>query len=272
MDLLNEWNDRLLNCYVKPTVKQDQLFLFCEELLKNSDRHIELPIGSKLERVKLGSPLIFGTPSYWIYQGHCHHTEFQNEYKKRVSKRSLREEVLFCMLGGFGIPAEVAIKYYLIIKEHKFIHAPSIKFDDIYSILKAPIELNERAIRYRFPKQKSLRISQALNLLGSIDLSGLSHYESRDILTKLPGVGLKTASWVIRNHFDSNDVAIIDIHLERAAKHAGFFKETWTPSKDYKKMETAFLSFSNIAKLKASVLDLLIWNQMRNFSSFKFQQ
>ena len=45
----------------------------------------------------------------------------------------------------------------------------------------------------------------------------------RDALTAIPGVGLKTASWAVRNHRASDSVAVLDVHIVRACEHLGVF-------------------------------------------------
>ena len=47
----------------------------------------------------------------------------------------------------------------------------------------------------------------------------------RDALTAIPGVGLKTASWAVRNHRASDSVAVLDVHIVRACEHLGISTE-----------------------------------------------
>jgi N-glycosylase/DNA lyase len=62
----------------------------------------------------------------------------------------------------------------------------------------------------------------------------------RDRLLDLPGIGPKTASWIVRNHLDSDDVAIIDVHLHRACVMMNVFEAKSDPAKEYFSLEALF--------------------------------
>jgi N-glycosylase/DNA lyase len=78
------------------------------------------------------------------------------------------------------------------------------------------------------------------------------------------GIGLKTASWITRNWRDSDRVAVIDIHIQRAGQHIGLFKNE-SPSKNYFEMEQRFLVFADILGARASELDTIMWSHMKNW-------
>ena len=84
----------------------------------------------------------------------------------------------------------------------------------------------------------------------------------RDWLTKIPGIGFKTASWVARNWLDADDVAILDIHILRAGVLAGFFDAELTVERHYRELEDQFLAFSAGLGVRASELDALMWYEM----------
>ena len=48
----------------------------------------------------------------------------------------------------------------------------------------------------------------------------------RDWLLAIPGIGPKTASWIVRNRTGSSAVAIIDVHILRAGTSAGSVQAT----------------------------------------------
>lgn len=85
----------------------------------------------------------------------------------------------------------------------------------------------------------------------------------RNQLLEIGGVGYKTASWVVRNILDSDDVAILDIHLIRAGRLCGLYSRKDNVQHDYLSMEQRFLSFSHALQLRPAVLDCLIWDEMR---------
>lgn len=85
----------------------------------------------------------------------------------------------------------------------------------------------------------------------------------RDTLATLPGVGLKTASWIVRNYRASGAVAIIDVHILRAGHHLGLFESQWTPSNQYRLLESQFLKFAAAIETLPTLLDSIMWDQMR---------
>ena len=74
-----------------------------------------------------------------------------------------------------------------------------------------------------------------------------------------PGLGPKTASWVVRNHYGSDDVAVLDVHVIRAGVAAGVFDPAWTPGRHYRRMEQLFLAWADQDDVSAADLDAVIW-------------
>lgn len=83
-----------------------------------------------------------------------------------------------------------------------------------------------------------------------------------------PGIGQKTASWVTRNWLDSNRVAIIDVHVFRAATVAGIFRGNEIIARDYARLEERFLRFAEGIGIEARQLDVLMWRQMKDAGRF----
>lgn len=61
----------------------------------------------------------------------------------------------------------------------------------------------------------------------------------KDILLKLPGVGIKTVNVVLSNLFDYPAIAV-DTHVSRVSKRLGYAKEDDTPEVIEKKLEKKF--------------------------------
>ena len=61
----------------------------------------------------------------------------------------------------------------------------------------------------------------------------------KDILLKLPGVGIKTVNVVLSNLFDYPAIAV-DTHVSRVSKRLGYAKEDDTPEAIEKKLEKKF--------------------------------
>lgn len=229
------------------------------DLNENSRIKIVLDDGEHIE-FTWGEYYMIGTPAYWISQARL----LPQKLDLKAGK-SLAEEVVFCLLGGYGITFELNDAAFAALKEEGVICRDSVPSEmQIEAILRQPLTVNGRnkSIRYRFPVLKSKRIHQVLKILKSSEPP--EHPLSlRAWLMKLPGIGFKTASWIVRNYLDSNLVAIIDIHVQRAGVAAGFFKPSWRLPKDYGLFEKVFLGYSKIGGVPASILDICIWEQMR---------
>ena len=94
-------------------------------------------------------------------------------------------------------------------------------------------------------------------------MEDLTDVEFRNWFTGLPGVGLKTASWITRNFRGSDSVAIIDVHVFRAGRLSGIFAASATIARDYEELEQRFLAFAAALGVPASQLDALIWDFMK---------
>ena len=128
-------------------------------------------------------------------------------------------------------------------------------------VLALPLQVGPRRMRYRFHQQRPRRLAAALTALSSWERAAddLDDIALRDQLMRLPGVGPKTASWVVRNYRDSDNIAIIDIHIHRAGLAAGVFCADWTLPRDYSRFEEAFLAWAALGRVSAADLDAAIW-------------
>jgi len=187
---------------------------------------------------------------------------------------SLPAELVACILGGFGVLGDVGIAAFAALRRDGVLttaQSADERADTISTLLRQPMPIpgRPRPVRYRFWRQRGRRIADALALLeqwrGNPDLDPAlapDAREMRDRLLAIPGVGPKTASWTVRNHLDSDDVAIIDIHIARAGVTAGLFCRYWRLPNDYARYEQAFLSWSQAAEVRASTLDAVIWRTL----------
>ena len=199
------------------------------------------------------------TPAYWRGQAWQH--ELLGTYEPGPLGRNLVEEVAACMLGGYGIPAELGLAAFDRVRREQLLHA-NVKAAELEAALARPFTVGNRSRHYRFPAAKGRALAGATRALPSIDES-LPDKELRDALCQLPGIGLKTASWIVRNVRLSDAVAIIDVHITRAGQIAGFMRDRWLPATHYFAMEDAFIKFSTAIEVRPSVLDGLMWDYMR---------
>lgn len=203
-----------------------------------------------------------GTAAYWIEQARQLPAS-----ANFCDGNSLLDEVVFCLLGGHGITAEMGHAAFSRLKELGLISTDPLPSKEcIEDALLRPLALfnSNRLVRYRFPRKKSQLVHGALDRLGKTVVPN-GDIPLRDFLLEIPGIGPKTGSWIVRNYLGSDSVAIIDIHIQRAGISAGFFDEAWKLPKHYFKFEKAFVAYAKIGDVRASVLDACIWEQMRVF-------
>lgn len=202
------------------------------------------------------------TPAYWKFQYNLYESGLYNNINYQLGETFL-EEVVACLLGGYGIPAEIGLMAFLRLKQLKLI-TPKASLDDIKEALSTPFLVSkEKTVKYRFANQKSSYIYSFLNRhdLDNIPLN--NDISLRKWLLKLDGIGFKTASWITRNWLNSNQVAILDIHIIRAGILAGFYDSEADVSKDYLILERKYLDFCSAMEVDPSKMDAIIWDVMK---------
>jgi hypothetical protein len=207
----------------------------------------------------------FPTPAYWLYQvlaRRVHATTIRNRLGA-----TLPEEVGACLLGGYGIPADIGMIAFEHLRVKGAFRGDPHDEATLLGWLSEPMRHGDRRVRYRFAGQKARYLASALNPLATEPVPTSSGRALRDWLTQVSGIGPKTASWVARNWLDSDDVAILDIHLLRAGVLTGFFDPDLTVERDYLELEQQFLAFCNAIGVRASELDAVIWTEMRGSPS-----
>ncbi|WP_148650149.1 8-oxoguanine DNA glycosylase [Lysobacter capsici] len=246
-------------------------------------RKVALPIGETcaerlmpsadedlMPGVKWGDPWVVFTPAYWLSQAWMLQLEEMGSSSYRA-RQGLVEELVFCLLGGFGITAELATAAFEACEQTGVIERRETDPDVWTQILLQPLDIGGRKVRYRYPNQKAKFLAAAMQRISDLRLEGVDSKSARDQLLLLPGVGYKTASWVVRNVFDSDEVAILDIHLIRAGLLCGLFNDKDRVEKDYLSMEARFLRFSSALGLRPAALDCLIWDGMREAGDLPLQ-
>ena len=210
----------------------------------------------------------FFTPAFWKVLSWVQQIDLAPDCYKIGD--NLLEEIAACLLGGYGIPSEVGIAAFHRIKETDILQNNHSE-DKIYKILSEPLNIGQRKIRYRFARQKAKYLNSALKKYFSGDVPQ-KDIELRKWLMEINGIGYKTASWITRNWLDSDKVAIIDIHIQRAGLLMNLYSSKQSPAKDYLEMEKKFLDLSNGIQVKPSQLDVLIWQEMRFAGNIALRQ
>ena len=181
---------------------------------------------------------------------------------------SLVEEIAFCLLGGFGITAEMNGAVFERLKlQGMFELENSFTVEHIKQLLLKPVVVGNRERRYRFPNQRAERLHIMRNILSEATISDWSRDQAIELLKQIPGIGPKTAAWVIRNHFDCDKVAILDVHVIRACKNLRLFPRDVRLPKDYSLLEAAFINFANAIEIRPAILDAVMWTEMRSNKS-----
>lgn len=224
---------------------------------------VELPDPNEpvLKGISWGSIDAFPSPAYWAYQVISRRIE-GTSINYRIGN-NLVEEVGACLLGGHGIPADIGIAAFHHIKSRGGFGEVIPRQEQLLTWLSEPLCTPKGMSRYRFSKQKSTYLHAALCKLHGESPPTESGQELRKWLLEIPGIGLKTASWVARNWLDADDVSILDIHILRAGVLAGFFSPDLTVERDYLKLECQFVEFSRALGVRPSELDSVIWLEMK---------
>ena len=188
----------------------------------------------------------------------------------------LEEELLFCLLGGFGVTYEHGRSATDIISSLDPF-SDGWRDDELFDALALtlmqpqfePRRQDGSLRRYRFPRHKASMIVNARRWLReNATLSERLHTmdscrERRDLLSDCPGVGLKTASWVLRNLGLGAELAIIDTHVLRALSDSGRVPETVRLPRDYEVAEKAFLKWCDELDAPPAAFDLFVWDWQR---------
>lgn len=214
--------------------------------------------------VRWGRPAECFSPAYWKAQAWF--AELSGDTPRSHALGStLREEVAACLLGGYGIPAEVGLAAFQRLRDEGLLRnqCGTVEAAEFYRVLVRPLEVGARRVKYRFARQKSDYLAAALDVLGRANPPMASELAFRDFFLSVPGCGLKTASWITRNWLNSDAVAILDVHVQRAGLIAGFFERGQSVTRHYREMERRLLAFAQGVGVRPAVLDALMWKDMR---------
>ena len=204
-------------------------------------------------------------PAYWAMRclsGDPTTTDFVNR------RGTLEEEVGFCLLGGFGVTFEVATAFFEHLRTNGAFERGSVFSEAaLFAMLNERTIVRGRSRRYRFPAQRARRLHRAMTELAQMEIDEADPIGFRDQIQTLEGVGPKTASWIARNWLDTDSVAILDVHVLRAGWFLKLFKRDCRLPRDYLELEKRFLCFATNLHVRASVLDSVMWYDMRTFGS-----
>jgi N-glycosylase/DNA lyase len=192
-----------------------------------------------------------------------------------TSECALRQELVFCLLGGHGVSFELArsatdVVMALCPFEPRWrptelaaalqVELGAAKFD--------PRRRDGSLRRYRYPVRKAELVAMAVAWVaenGSLSsrLAELpDEFERRQWLCRCPGIGPKSASWFLRNIGAAKELAILDVHILRAMREAGRLGEANLP-RDYAVVEARFREWCEELGTSVFALDLFLWQWQR---------
>jgi thermostable 8-oxoguanine DNA glycosylase len=192
-----------------------------------------------------------------------------------VTEELLQDEALFCLLGGHGVPYELALSATRRLLALD-VFSPTWKPRALEARLRQelsspqfePRRRNDELRRYRYPKRKGSLIVSArmwflqeapvVDRLRAID----NERVRREFLCSCPGFGQKTASWLLRNLGLGRGLAIIDVHVLRALIEERRLVDVRLP-RDYARVEEAFLAWCAELDASPAAFDLFLWEWQR---------
>lgn len=217
--------------------------------------------------VAWGTPEMLNTPAYWAVR--CRWGDANPDYVSPDA--TLTEEAGFCLLGGYGIRYEVNAAAFERLKAHRVFDLDSpIDQEQILALLSEPLDVGGKSVRYRFPNQRARRLFAMREHLRGIIIDDFDPQGMRDALQRIEGIGPKTASWIVRNLLGSDEVAILDVHILRACTLMGVFPGNIRLPRDYRPLERRFIAFSEALNVRPSVLDAVMWSEMRTVPARKW--
>jgi len=262
---------RLVDVYVStqtlPAINHKNLRFGGEKLPMNQGRFSfnHDPESEVMPGVKWGRPGWVPSPAFWLML--ATNAADSDDYIAPAGT-PLHHELGFCLLGGYGVRMEMnRAAWSKLLHEGFFEVGRRPEAKEIESLLREPVLVGDRMARYRFPKQRAMRLSGALRAIEDDPPPTTSVSEFRRNLMRIAGIGPKTASWLARNWLGSDDVAIIDIHVLRAGQRMKLFKNKVKLPADYDWLEDRFLQFARALSVRASLLDAIIWREMRQLTS-----
>jgi thermostable 8-oxoguanine DNA glycosylase len=188
---------------------------------------------------------------------------------------NVERELLFCLLGGHGVSYELAKSATSKLWELD-VFSPGWSEEALGERLEtelsraqfSPLRADGSPRRYRFPRRKSRIIARAATWIKSNGPIGprLEYVEQeqqrRALLCECPGIGLKTASWLLRNVGLGERLAVLDIHVLRALTASGRVTDARLP-RDYLLVEREFLAWCDQLAAAPAAFDLLLWEFQR---------
>ena len=200
---------------------------------------------------------------------------------KDFKEAQLWQELCFCILSA-NVSFELAKSVIQKLSDHDMLNSAWLIADKselvLFNFLDSPnfepVKKNGDLRRYRYPKVKSYQIinaakrlysnSSITEILSTFD----SDVEARNFFyTEISGLGIKEASHFLRNIGFASSLAIIDVHVLDFLKEfslVDFDMGSSLTLRNYLLLEKTLKNLSEYHGLNLSILDLAIWESMKN--------
>lgn len=193
------------------------------------------------------------------------------------------EEFFFILLGGYGISYELNKSALTLLKQKGYldsslynnqekinITASNLK-DEFNTKQFEPKSINGEFRKYRFIETKPISIVKAGYWLWQECTWDLESYFSihkdrftREWLCSCPGIGMKSASWFLRNIGVNDDYAVFDVHVLRFLGKLGVEVPQFITEKAYIQLEMILRDICNKIGVSLGKMDYLLWILGRN--------
>lgn len=206
--------------------------------------------------------------------------EFNN---RNMYHKAIIDEFFFVILGGFGITYEQNISGLRVLKSKGFIDSNLYRTQQKASetAIRLKVELNTPQFeprtkaggfrRYRFIETKPTVISAAGFWLWNEccwqlpeKIYSFQDSKARLWLCSCPGVGMKSASWLLRNIGLNDDCAVFDVHIMRFLNRIGISVPEALTVNSYLKLEETLRIICQKIGATLGAMDYLLWVLGRN--------
>lgn len=193
------------------------------------------------------------------------------------------DEFFFVLLGGFGISYELNLSGLYILKQQGLISDGYYHEKNRLAFIEekireqfskkqfTPTTANGQPRKYRYIETKPRIISNAGYWLwedcewGLYDkLQSMNTNQARIWLCSCPGIGMKSASWLLRNTGLSEDCAVFDVHIIRFLSYLGFHTPESLTEKTYLNLEESLREVCSNVGVPLGKMDYLLWLLSRN--------
>ncbi|HEY5286719.1 MAG TPA: hypothetical protein VIJ50_06415 [Solirubrobacteraceae bacterium] len=184
----------------------------------------------------------------------------------------IRRELLFCLLGGHAVSYELNESAADVLWRRgvfRHWHATTARLESELSRPQfEPRRSDGTPRRYRYPARKARLLTEAARWLSqtgplfSALLLRKSERARRALLCECPGMGPKSASWLLRNCGMAARLAILDVHVLRVMRESGRIDGT-TKRDTYNKLEQTFVTWCDDLGADPAGFDLLLWEWSR---------